>query len=57
MPADGPVLLAANHTGILDGPLLHGVAPRPSHVLVKEEMFWGPIGWLLHARGPDPREP
>jgi 1-acyl-sn-glycerol-3-phosphate acyltransferase len=51
VPAAGPVLLAANHTGLLDGPLLHGVVPRPSHVLVKEEMFWGPIGWILHAAG------
>ena len=48
------MLLAANHTGVLDGPLLHGVTPRPSHVLVKEEMFWGPIGWLLHAAGQIP---
>lgn len=54
VPTTGPVLMAANHTGILDGPLLHGVAPRPSHVLVKEEMFWGPIGWILHAAGQIP---
>ncbi|WP_051274350.1 1-acyl-sn-glycerol-3-phosphate acyltransferase [Cellulomonas sp. URHD0024] len=51
VPATGPVLMAANHTGVLDGPLLHGVVPRPSHVLVKEEMFWGPIGLLLRAAG------
>ena len=54
VPASGPVLLAANHTGILDGPLLHGVVPRPSHVLVKEEMFWGPVGWVLRAAGQIP---
>ncbi len=54
VPADGPVLLAANHTGIVDGPLLHGVAPRPSHVLVKEEMFWGPVGTVLRAAGQIP---
>lgn len=51
VPLDGPVLLAANHTGIIDGPILHGVAPRPSHVLVKEEMFWGPVGTVLRAAG------
>jgi len=54
VPSDGPVLLAANHTGIIDGPILHGVAPRPSHVLVKEEMFWGPVGTVLRAAGQIP---
>ena len=54
VPRDGPVLLAANHTGIVDGPILHGVAPRPSHVLVKEEMFWGPVGTVLRAAGQIP---
>ncbi|RHA42313.1 lysophospholipid acyltransferase family protein [Cellulomonas rhizosphaerae] len=51
VPTSGPVLLAANHTGIVDGPILLGVAPRPAHVLVKEEMFVGPIGWVLRAAG------
>ncbi|MEZ0447573.1 lysophospholipid acyltransferase family protein [Cellulomonas sp. ICMP 17802] len=54
VPADGPVLFAANHTGIVDGPILLGVAPRPSHMLVKEEMFWGPVGWVLRAAGQIP---
>ena len=48
------MLLAANHTGIVDGPILLGVAPRPSHVLVKEEMFWGPVGTVLRAAGQIP---
>jgi 1-acyl-sn-glycerol-3-phosphate acyltransferase len=48
------VLLAANHTGVIDGPLLVGVAPRPTHVLVKEEMFVGPLGWILRAAGQIP---
>ncbi|WP_051640391.1 1-acyl-sn-glycerol-3-phosphate acyltransferase [Cellulomonas sp. URHE0023] len=51
VPATGPVLLAANHTGVLDGPLLYGVAPRRSHVLVKEEIFRGPLAWLLNGSG------
>jgi 1-acyl-sn-glycerol-3-phosphate acyltransferase len=54
VPAIGPVLLAANHTGLVDGPLVLGVAPRPLHVLVKEEMFIGPIGWILRAAGQIP---
>ncbi|GEK20938.1 lysophospholipid acyltransferase family protein [Cellulomonas xylanilytica] len=51
VPADGPVLFAANHTGIIDGPILLGVSPRPSHMLVKSEMFWGPVGMVLRAAG------
>lgn len=54
VPAAGPVLLAANHTGLVDGPLVLGVAPRPLHVLVKDEMFVGPIGWILRAAGQIP---
>lgn len=54
VPAGGPVLFAANHTGVIDGPILLGVAPRPSHMLVKEEMFWGPVGWVLRAAGQIP---
>src|SRR5690625_4878085 len=51
IPKKGPVVLVANHIGILDGPLLLGVLPRPTHFLVKEEMFVGPIGWLLQKAG------
>ncbi|MBO3085693.1 lysophospholipid acyltransferase family protein [Cellulomonas fengjieae] len=51
VPAEGPVLLAANHTGLVDGPVLLGVSPRPSHMLVKSEMFWGPVGSVLRASG------
>lgn len=54
VPDDGPVLLAANHTSVIDGPLLLGVAPRAAHILVKEEMFAGPVGWVLRAAGQIP---
>jgi 1-acyl-sn-glycerol-3-phosphate acyltransferase len=54
VPAEGPVIVAANHTGLLDGPLLLGVAPRGLHILVKESMFVGPVGWVLHASGQIP---
>lgn len=46
VPTDGPVLLAGNHLGFLDGPLLVACAPRPVHVLAKSEIFqsaWGPL--------------
>ncbi|NUU19624.1 1-acyl-sn-glycerol-3-phosphate acyltransferase [Cellulomonas humilata] len=56
VPTDGPVLFAANHTGIIDGPIVLGVSPRPSHMLVKSEMFWGPVGSVLRAAGQIPVE-
>ncbi|WP_273651171.1 lysophospholipid acyltransferase family protein [Cellulomonas fimi] len=54
VPRTGPVLLAANHTGVVDGPILAGVSPRPTHILVKEEMFHGPVGLVLRAAGQIP---
>ncbi|WP_244963181.1 lysophospholipid acyltransferase family protein [Nocardioides dongkuii] len=51
VPTDGPVLLAANHVGVLDGPLLAIFTPRPVHVFTKEEMFDGPIGRFLRLSG------
>jgi 1-acyl-sn-glycerol-3-phosphate acyltransferase len=48
---DGPVLLAVNHTALVDGPLLYGLVPRPVAFLVKAEVFRGPLGALLaHTR-------
>ncbi|CAM5778866.1 lysophospholipid acyltransferase family protein [Cellulomonas persica] len=49
VPAHGPVLLAANHTGVVDGPVLVGASPRPAHMLIKQEMFAGPIGAVLRT--------
>jgi 1-acyl-sn-glycerol-3-phosphate acyltransferase len=51
VPTSGPVILAANHTGFVDGPVVVGVAPRPVHMMVKEEMFVGPVGTVLRAAG------
>ena len=47
VPSSGPVILAANHIGWLDGPLLFLKAPRPAHALVKSELFVGRVGRLL----------
>lgn len=54
VPPAGRVLLAANHTGIIDGPLLHGCIPRPSHFIIKEEAFYGLIGFLMRNAGQIP---
>lgn len=54
VPRSGPVILAPNHTGFLDAPLLMGTCPRPVHTLAKKELFTGPLGWLLHGVGQIP---
>ncbi len=54
VPTEGAVILAANHTGIADGPLVFGVSPRPAHLLVKDSMFRGPAGALLRWAGQIP---
>jgi 1-acyl-sn-glycerol-3-phosphate acyltransferase len=53
-PATGPVLFAANHVGVMDGPLLAVYAPRPVHVFTKQEMFRGPLGTFLELSGQIP---
>lgn len=54
VPAAGPVILAGNHLGLLDGPLLALFSPRPAHVMTKTEMFDGWLGPLLKAAGQVP---
>lgn len=54
LPRSGPVIVAANHTGIIDGPLLHGALPRGSHFIIKEEAFSGVIGFLMRGAGQIP---
>lgn len=54
VPRMGPVLLAPNHTGYLDGPLLVATAPRPVHAMVKREMFKGAFRPVLNACGQIP---
>jgi 1-acyl-sn-glycerol-3-phosphate acyltransferase len=49
LPATGPVLLVANHVGLLDGPLVWGLVPRDVRFLVKGEMCAGVLGALLTA--------
>lgn len=51
LPRRGPVLLAANHLGWLDGPLVVATAVRPVHALVKTELFAGRTGRVLRLSG------
>ena len=53
-PGSGPVVVAANHTGFIDGPLMAIFAPRPLHALTKREMFHGPLGGFLRQSGQIP---
>ena len=47
LPASGPVLLAGNHTGFLDGPVVFILLPRPSAFLVKSELYDSPFRPVL----------
>ncbi|HEU4949012.1 MAG TPA: lysophospholipid acyltransferase family protein [Kribbella sp.] len=51
VPATGPAILAPNHLGILDGPLLNAVSPRMLHAIGKVEAFGGIQGYLLRRFG------
>lgn len=54
VPREGPVILAANHTGYLDGALVLAMSPRPSHFLVMRETFDTSAGPLLRLTGQIP---
>jgi 1-acyl-sn-glycerol-3-phosphate acyltransferase len=54
VPRTGPVILAANHAAILDGPLVFSLAPRPVSFLVKQEAFTGFWGWTIRTVGQIP---
>jgi 1-acyl-sn-glycerol-3-phosphate acyltransferase len=47
LPATGPVLIAGNHTGFLDGPVVFVLLPRPSAFLVKSELYDSPFRRVL----------
>ena len=51
VPSTGPVILAVNHSHNIDGPMVMGVAPRPTHFLIKKEAFVGPLDPFLTAIG------
>jgi 1-acyl-sn-glycerol-3-phosphate acyltransferase len=47
LPTSGPLLIAGNHTGWLDGPLVQMMVPRPTAFLVKAELYDGPARPVL----------
>jgi 1-acyl-sn-glycerol-3-phosphate acyltransferase len=54
VPMRGPVIFAANHVGVVDGPILAIFSPRPVHALTKREMFEGKMGRFLLKAGQIP---
>lgn len=51
IPTTGAVVVVANHSSAVDGPLLYGLLGRRCSFLIKYEMFRGPLGWLLPRIG------
>lgn len=51
LPTSGPVVVVANHSSMLEGPLLFGLLPRRTVFLIKQEMFRGVLGWALRRIG------
>jgi 1-acyl-sn-glycerol-3-phosphate acyltransferase len=58
IPTDGPLIIAANHTSMIDPPLIGGwIAPRLGRrplFLAKASLFVFPIAWLLRSFGAEP---
>ncbi|WP_174887218.1 lysophospholipid acyltransferase family protein [Streptomyces abyssomicinicus] len=51
VPPTGAAILAVNHSHMLDGPMVMGVSPRPTHFLIKKEAFVGPLDPFLRGIG------
>ena len=51
VPSTGPVVLVANHSSLLDGPVIVSVLGRRPVFLIKRELFRGPLGPVLLRLG------
>jgi 1-acyl-sn-glycerol-3-phosphate acyltransferase len=51
IPARGAVVVVANHSALVDGPLIFGLLGRRAVFWVKQEMFTGVAGWGLRRIG------
>jgi glycerol-3-phosphate dehydrogenase (NAD(P)+) len=55
IPAEGPVIIAANHRSFLDPFVIGTMARRPMHYVAKKELFARPWqAWILNALGAFP---
>ncbi len=58
LPREGPLIVVANHLSNADPPLVYGwLTPalgRQMHILAKESLFVGPLGWFLRSQGVTP---
>jgi glycerol-3-phosphate dehydrogenase (NAD(P)+) len=55
LPADGPVIIAANHRSFLDPFVIGMVSRRPIYYVAKRELFrFRIVGWFLSALGAFP---
>lgn len=51
VPPSGPVVLVANHSTLIEPPVIFGMLPRRSVFLVKSELARGVLGWGLTRIG------
>jgi 1-acyl-sn-glycerol-3-phosphate acyltransferase len=51
VPPTGPVVLVANHSTLIEAPVIFGMLPRRSVFLVKSELAAGPLGRALRWIG------
>ena len=54
VPPDGAVILAPNHKSFMDAFFIGVALRRRVHFMAKEELFKGPLGWLLARLGAFP---
>jgi 1-acyl-sn-glycerol-3-phosphate acyltransferase len=55
LPADGPVIFAANHRSFLDPFVIATMSRRPLYYVAKKELFAHPVmAWLLNSLGAFP---
>lgn len=57
VPRRGRLIVAANHRGVIDGPLLVSAAPRPVHLLTRTELFQPQVERTLAVLGQIPFDP
>jgi len=58
IPREGPLIVVANHISNADPPLVAGwltpLLGRQMHILAKQALFVGPLGWILRKLGATP---